>query len=241
VRRRGVHLSRTTIAFLAVLAMWIGVLAWAVSLLERPAVRGWLAGQLAGRLEQVAGQRVAVGDVRITLLPLRVTVLDLEVGPLGEPAFSVASAEVAPGTFRITDREIVIDHVRVKGVRVNTRLPEGRDRQDAGSWLRVIVKQVEVEDLQVARLVVPAGIVLGAEDLDLLVTGSRRTPLAAAVVRAGSVRVTVPGLEPTAFSLQGWGKAVPGGVEIRRLRLRGEGLRLDGAGMIGGRTVRGEG
>ncbi|MCU0291810.1 MAG: translocation/assembly module TamB [Thermoanaerobaculaceae bacterium] len=241
MRRRGVHLSRTTIAFLAVLAMWIGVLAWAVSLLERPAVRGWLAGQLAGRLEQVAGQRVAVGDVRITLLPLRVTVLDLEVGPLGEPAFSVASAEVAPGTFRITDREIVIDHVRVKGVRVNTRLPEGRDRQDAGSWLRVIVKQVEVEDLQVARLVVPAGIVLGAEDLDLLVTGSRRTPLAAAVVRAGSVRVTVPGLEPTAFSLQGWGKAVPGGVEIRRLRLRGEGLRLDGAGMIGGRTVRGEG
>ena len=153
----------------------------------------------------------------------------------------MGSAEVAPGAFRIADREIVIDHVRLKGVRVNTRLPESPDREEKSNWLRVVVRQVEVEDLQVARLVVPAGIVLGADDLDLLVTGSRRTPLAAAVVRAGSVRLTVPGLQPTAFSLQGWGKAVPGGVEIRRLRLRGEGLRLDGAGMIGGRTVRGEG
>lgn len=241
MRRRGVHLSRTSIALLAILAIWLGALTWAARLVDRPGVRAWLAVQLSIRLQQAAGQRVVIGDVHVGWLPLRLTLLAVEVGPAGEPALRVASAEVTPGTFRLVDREVVIDHVRLKGVRVDSRLPEGQEAGGRGNWLRVIVRQIEAEDVQVARFGVPAGIVLGADNLELLVTGSRRTPLAAAVVRAERVRLTLPGLQPTSFSLQAWGKAIPGGYEIRRLRLRGEGLELDGAGTIGGRTVRGEG
>lgn len=239
--RRGVHLSRTSIAFLAALSVWLVALAWASSMLQRPPVRRWMAGRLATRLEHALGQRVAVREVRVGLVPLRVAMLGVEVGPAERPALTISAAEVSPSGVRLDEREVIIDSIRVSGVRVDARLPEARKSEGSGSWLRVRVKQVEVKDLQVAQLAVPTGVVVQVRDLDALVTGSRRTPLAAAVVRASEVRFEAPGVEPLAFSVRAWGKSVPGGFEVRRLLLAGEGLQVDGHATVGGRRMKGEG
>jgi len=241
VGRRGAHFSRTLIAFLAVLAVWLGALVWGASMLQRPAVRRWMARQLAAQLSQALGERVAVREARVGLVPPRVGLLDVEVGPAGAPVLAMAVVEVSPGSLRFAEREIVIDTVRARGVRLDMQLPDAPASSGSRSWLRVRVKQVEVEDVEVCRLAVPSGTVLRVSDLDALVTGSRRTPLAAVVARASEVRVEVPGLEPLAGSVQAWGKSVPGAFEIRRLVAAGEGFRIDGRAKVGGRTVRGEG
>lgn len=239
--RRGVHLTRTSIAFLLVLAAWLAALTWGAAALQRPVVRRWMARHLAAQLERAIGRRVAVREARLGLLPLRFGVVDLEIGPAGRPELTIAAAEVDPSGVRLDEREIVIDTVRLRGVKVDTRLPESAKAERSGSWVRLRVKQVEVEDLQVAELVAPAGIVLRVRDLDALVTGSRRTPLAAAVARASEVRLEAPGIEPVAFSFRAWARSVPGAVEVRRLLVAGDGLRVDGRGTVGGRTLRGEG
>lgn len=239
--RRGVHLTRTSVAFLAALAAWFVALTWGSTMLQRPSVRRWMAGQLAARLGQAIGQRVAVHEVRVGLVPLRVSLIDVEVGPADRPALTIAVAEASPSGVRWDEREIVVDTVHLKGVRVDTQLPQTPTSDGSGSWLRVRVKQVEVEDVQVAQLSVPSGIVLQVQDLDALVTGSRRTPLAAAVVRASRVRLEVPGIEPLTCSVQAWGKSVPGAFEVRRLLVEGDGVQVDARGTVGGRTVRAEG
>ena len=239
--RRGVHLSRTSVAFLAALAAWFVVISWGSTMLQRPSVRRWMGGQLATRLGQAIGQRVAIHEVRVGLVPLRIGLIDVEVGPAHGPALTIAVAEVNPSGVRWDEREIVIDSLRLKGVRVDTQLPEMATGDGGRSWLRVRIKQVEVEDVEVAQLALPSGLVVRVQDLDALMTGSRRTPLAAAVVRASKARLEAPGIEPLVGSVQAWGRSVPGAFEVRRLLVDGGGVRVDARGIVGGRTVRAEG
>lgn len=239
--RRGVHLTRTSVAFLVASVAWLAALTWGAGVLQRPEMRRWLARHLAAKLERTLGQRVAVGEVHVGLVPPRVGLVEVEVGPADKPVLQASLVEVVPGSFRLDEREIVLDTVRAKGVRVDMRLPEMGRAEGGSAWVRVRAKQVELENLQIAELVAPSGVVVRVRNLDALVTGSRRTPLAAAVARASEVRLEVPGIEPVTCSVQAWGRSVPGAFELRRVLIAGEGVKVDGRATVGWRSVRGEG
>lgn len=241
MRRRGVHLSRTTVALLAALATWFVVISGLLSLLQRPPVRRWMAHRFAEQASHALGQRVVVDELRAELMPPCLALFGVEVGPTQAPLLVAQELQVGPGSLRLGDREVVIDSLRMRGVRLRWRVPELTRGEPSRSWLRVRVKHAEIVDWQVDELTLPAGVVLRVRDLDAMVAGSRRTPLDAAVLRAGRVQIEAPGIEPIAASVQVWGRGEPGGFEIRRLAVVGEKARIDGRGVVRGRTVRGEG
>jgi hypothetical protein len=240
VGRRISHLTRTTIGLLLAVAVWAGMLtaaAWAVSL---PRTRLWLAQEIAQRLSRATGQPVRVGDVRVSLNPPRLVLKGVEVGPASAPILKVGVAEIMVGDVRIASREIEIDNLRLVGVRVNlASLP--KVQRASAPWVRVLVRQLQLQDAQVERFVISRGVVLSARNVEARWSGSRRAPISAAVVHVGSFTLVAPGVEPISGSVMAWGRETKAGWELGRLRGRGDGWVVDASGDETGGALRAHG
>ncbi|MFH1176154.1 MAG: hypothetical protein V1750_02010, partial [Acidobacteriota bacterium] len=234
------HLSRTTLAFLVALAFWALALAGLVSLAQRPAARRWLAGQVARELSGTLALPVRIADSSFSLYPPRLAVVGIEAGPAEDPMLRIESAEVALSQLRLAERELVLSYLRVMGLRVNGSLPL-QARPGGAPWLRILVRQLAVEDVQVERFELPSGVVIAAKEVDLRWSGTPRYPASAVVVHAGAVLVRAPGVEPVEGSLSAWGKRTPEGWEIGRLRVGGRGWKLTARGAIRSGALSGQG
>ena len=227
--RRRPHLTRTTIGLLLAVAVWLGVLAaafWAVGL---PRTRAWLAGEISRRLTEATGQPVRVSDVRLSLDPPRLVLRGVAVGPASAPILEVGVAELLVGDVRVATREVEIDNLRLVGVRINLQsLPA--TRRASAPWVRVVVRQMELQDVQVERFEIPGGTVLSARDVEARWSGSRRSPISAAVVHVGAFTLSPPGVEPISGSLMAWGRETETGWEVGRLRGSGDGWAVDASG-----------
>ncbi len=238
--RRRPHLTRTTIGLLVAVAGWVGLVALAFWVLDHPRTRTWLAKELTQRVGAAIGQPVRVGDLRLTLVPVSLQLKDLEIGPVGAPMLQVALAEVTVGDFRLADREIGVDHLRLKGVRVDIETAPS-PQKTLGGWVRVLVRQLELEDMQITRLSLPGGLVLSAHDVEVRWNGTRRRPISSAVAHMGSFSLQVPGMQPIAGSLMAWGRKTEQGWELGRLRGRGELWSVEASASQVGPLVRGDG
>jgi hypothetical protein len=229
VLRRRPHLTRTTIGLLLAVVVWLGVLAaafWAVGL---PRTRAWLAGEISRRLTEAMGQPVRVSDVRVSLDPPRLLLRGVEVGPASAPILEVGVAELMVGDVRLAAREVEIDNLRLVGVRINLQsLPA--TRRASAPWVRVVVRQMELQDVQLERIEIPGGTVLSARDVEARWSGSRRSPISAAVVHVGAFTLSPPGMEPISGSLMAWGRETETGWEVGRLRGSGDGWAVDASG-----------
>jgi hypothetical protein len=240
VARRYLHLTRTVIGLLLAVAVWLGLLAlgfWAVGL---PGTRAWLAREVAKRLTAATGQPVRVADVRLSLDPPRLALRGLEVGPPSAPIVKVEVADVLIGEVKVATREIAIDNLRLAGVWVDLTSIPG-ERRASAPWIRVVVRQLELQDVHVQRVEIPGGVVLSAREVEARWTGSARAPLSAAVLHVGSFTLTAPGVEPISGSVSAWGRETARGWELGRLRGRGEGWTLDAGGEETGGAVRAHG
>ena len=235
------HLTRTAIGLLVVIAVWIGVVAAALRLLDLAATRAWLAREVATRLAAAVNQPARVADVRVYLSPPRLAVRGLEIGPPGRPLLRVDVAEAAIGDFRFASRELDIDVLRLHGVRVDAQAPADGGASGGHQWLHVIVRQLDVDGVEIARLGLPGGLTVRAHDVEARWTGSRRDPVSAAVLHVGAFSLDVPGIETIAGSLTAWGRRTPQGWRVGKLRGRGAGWSLDGTGEVAGGRVAGEG
>jgi hypothetical protein len=241
VLHRRPHLTRTTIGLLLAVVGWIALVALAAWVLDLPRTRAWLASQLCLRAAAAAGQPVRVADLHVSLVPPRIVVTGLEVGPAGAPMLRVAFAEVAIGDLRLADREIGVDSVRLVGVRLDIEAaPPPRQTSGVG-WVRVLVRQLELEDVQITRLAIPGGLVLAARDVEARWNGTRRSPISSAVAHVGSFTLTVPGMQPVSGSLMAWGRKTEKGWELGRLRGRGAEWSLEVSGKQAGAAARAEG
>jgi autotransporter translocation and assembly factor TamB len=231
VKRRPRHLARTVIALLIAVAVWAGLADLGFRLVHRPDVRAWLAREASHQLSVAIGEPVSVGSLRLALLPPRIVLHDLVLGPPDAPVVSVAGCEIAFGELRLAEREIVLSQVGLTGVRVRATLPEGR-AGSGRSWVHVVVRQLELRDLQLERLVLPDGITLEARNVDARWAGSSRRLSSAAVVHADAFTLRVPGLEPISGGLAAWGQATADGFEFKRLRAYGPQWSVDGSGVV---------
>lgn len=233
------RLVRWTVALALVIAALATVVLVASSVLNRGPVRAWLARRIAQELTSALAQPVRVGDVRVSVLPPRVALQHLELGPGDAPMVTVRVAEVAVGKIRLRSREVVVNQLRLAGVRVRGDLPEPPPQHDkGGAWVQVKVRQLEVEDAQIDRLALPGGVTLKAEEVEARWSGSPRTPIQAAVLRGRGITVKAPGVEASSLDLEAWGRRSDAGFEMRRLRAVGDGWELTGTGVIGASSTR---
>jgi len=232
----------TVIGLLASVAVWL-LLIWAgAGLLDHPRVRGRMARELAGRLAAASQQPVSIADVSLQFFPPKVVVSGLRVGERDDPVLFVNMAEVGMGRVVLSEREILIHTVRVVGVRINLEVPELQPRREGRRWVRVGVRFLEVEDLEIQHLVVPGGVVARAEEVDLRWSGSGAGIIDGATFSAQHVTVDVPGLKaPLGGSVTAWGRREPFGWRLGRARGEGPGWRLDATGTWMGQRMDGAG
>jgi TamB, inner membrane protein subunit of TAM complex len=238
-RRR--HLSRTAIGLLLALAFWTVVGMLAVRLLDQPDVRRWIADQIASRLSGALQQPVRVEEARVSLYPPRLSLLGVEVGT---PETLLARAEVielAPGPLRVAERELVIDHVLVRGVRIRGSLPKSAPGGTQGPWLRVVVRQLELRDVEVEKLALPPDLMIAASNVEARWVGSLRFPISAAVLQAGSFTLRAPGVEEVRGHLLLWASRSPTGWTIGKARAAGRGWSVDGSGNVRDGVLHGQG
>lgn len=244
MRRWHVRIRRAGIVLLGLIALLLVMAVVGIRVLDHARVRRALADSLAARLSQVVKRGVQVGDVRVTAFPPHVAVCDLVVGDPAAPLLAVARAEVHLGEVRLAEREVVIDTVRVRGVRIATRAPQlaPGGEGSGGSWVHVVVRQLEVQDVQVERLEVPDTLSVTARDVEARLVGGHRTPIIAGVAHVGSFELRVPGIEPVSGSLRLWGRKGPTEWQLQRLRGSGAGWAVDASGSLGpgGPRARGE-
>ncbi len=239
--RRRRHLSRTAIGLLLAVTLWVVAVAAALWVMDLPGSRAWLARKVAERLTAAAGLPVGVAEVQFSLVPLRLVARGLTVGPPTAPLVRVDAAEALVGDVLLANREIGIDQLRLRGVVVDVEGEPVARGGAGGGWIRVLVRQLEVQDLQVKRVALPSGVVFQASNVEARWTGTRRQPISSAVVSAGAVTVQVPGLQPISGSVMAWGRRTERGWEVGKVRARGTGWSLNGGGGSTGSGVVGEG
>lgn len=242
MRRGRLHLTRTTIGVLAAVAVWLALMILALGQLDRPAVRRYFARQVAARLAGALGQPVTIADVSVTAFPPRIRILGLAVGDAARPLVTVRVAEILPGRVVVSAGEVVIDSVCVEGVRVAGQLPAAvTNGTTSQGWVRVIVRQLEVTDIAVTDLDLGSGLHLRLSDSELRWTGSRRSPVAAAVARVGAFTLEAPGIKAVGGEVMVSARMVEDGWEVRRVRGHGPGWRVDMSARSDRRGVRAEG
>lgn len=237
--RRHPHLSRTTFALLAAVLLWVAALVALGRLLDHAAVRAFLARDISGRLAAALHEPVAVGDARVSIAPPRLILLDVRVGPPDAAVLACEVVEVAVGKVRLADREVVLNHVRLRGVRVGAFTP--RDASAGGGLMRVVVRQLEVTDLSIERLELPEGLTIAAQGMEVRWSSSPRRSATTAQLSAERFRLSVPGLTPLEGAIDAWGGRSEEGWELRRLRGEGAGWNLDATGSLVGARVAGKG
>jgi hypothetical protein len=236
--RRGRHLARTVIALLAVAAIWVVVVHAAVLVFNSAPVRTRVARKVALMAQAAFGAPVGVGAVRIDLYPARLVLRDITVGAPDRPVLAIRVVEVGAGKLRLRDREFVLRDLRVRGVRIHASAPAGAGAGGGEPWLRLVVEQLLVEDVEIERLELPSGLVFTARAVDARWSSRGQARALAGVVHVDSFTVAVPGLAPMTGSLAGWGRLRDDNWEIGRLRGRGDGWDADLRG--GGRWAEGQ-
>ena len=240
--RRYPHLARTVIAVAAAALAWVLLLGLAGWVLRQPGVRGWMAARVSAQLSVAVAQRVDVADLEVVLYPPRLVLHDVRLGDLADPLLHVRLAEVGFGRVVVVERELAINHVRLKGVRVRWETPPRVAAVGGeGRWVRVVVRQLELTDASIDALALGDGVSLAARDVEMRWMGSRRRPLEAAVLHAGGVRVAAPGFEPVEAALQARGRMTPQGFEVARLVASGGWGQVTARGRWAGGTVHAEG
>ncbi len=237
---RRLHLTRTTLAVVVAIAFWIAAGAALVALSHTARVRAWAARELAVRLTRAFGQPVRIADTKVTIVPPQLTLVGVELGPPGELLAHADVVEVGLSQVRLAERELVLSQLRLRGIRLSGRVPQP-SAGERRSWLRLAVRQLQVEDLQIEHLDLPGGLVITAADVEARWAGTSRWPISAAVIRVGSVGLKAPGVEPLQASVNAWGRRTDNGWEIGRLRAVAPWWEVDLRGSIAGRAIRTEG
>lgn len=226
------HLRRTVIAVLAAVAFLLLVGAVAVRLLDSERARSWAARWIEGQARAV-GVELEIGALHWGSVPPRLLLDDLVLSTAGVHAeVQRLSADLAG--VRLAERTLILDTMAAHGVRVRlSGLPSLPAR--GGSWLRLRVKRLDLDQLEVDGRQLPGSLAVHLAGLSGAWAGDGAT--ARGFVRCQRIALEVPGMEPLAAGLLarftlGDGISVPSWrVVARGAELRGR-ASLSSAGTL---------
>lgn len=201
-----------------------------------------MAARLSAQLAYALDQPVVVADVGVTVYPPRLVLRDVRLGDLAAPWLYVRLAEVGFGRVSVAERQLVINHLRLNGVRLRLAEPSELGPRGGGDgWVRLVVRQLELTDAIVDALALGNGVALAARGVEVRWSGSRRTPLEAVVLRGDSVSLSAPGVEPVEAVLRARGRMTGQGFEVARLVASGRWGRVTAHGQLASGALRADG
>lgn len=240
--RRYPHLARTVIAVAAAALGWVLLLGLVGWVFRQPGVRGWMAARVSTQLSLALAQPVDVADLEVMVYPPRLVLHDVRLGDLADPLLHLHLAEVGFGRVVVAERELTINHLRLKGVRARWETPPRMAGEGGESrWVRVVVRQLELTDASIDALALGDGVRLAARDLEMRWMGSRRRPLEGVVFHAGTMAVTAPGIQPLEASVHARGSMTSQGFQVARLVASGRWGHVTAQGRLAGGVVHVEG
>ncbi|NOZ95325.1 MAG: hypothetical protein GXP47_11415 [Acidobacteria bacterium] len=219
------HLRRTTIATLVAVALVLVLLAVALLVLRGAGVRRRAARWISQRLTASTGATFKVQELQWGLLPPRV---DLRGVTIESPSItaSVEKLGISGLGLRPARRSLVLGSVTARGVRVVTRFDTMPRRTGHRRWLRVIIRHLDLRDVNFEGTGLPGHLSLTADGLRASWTTGGGVPRGFLDIRELTVRL--PRSKPlvlavrTRFNL-GHGAHFP------HVDLRGAGVSLAGA------------
>ncbi len=226
------HLRRTFIAALVGVAVLAGVLVAAQRAVETAPARRLLVLRLERWLGDATGGDVTVGSARLSLVPLRLELKRVRVAfpgwALGVRRLVVAGLRLRPARARLDLGLVAAEGVRIRAAET----PPLRHRRQGRSWLRVHVRQLQLDDVRVEDLKLPGRIGLSAGPVRMAWTSAGGPPRG--FLRVGSFTLRVPGLRPVTGSMAARLRAEEGleaphlVLETNLLRARGRGAARSG-------------
>lgn len=157
---------------------FVGLLALALQLLvlwlARPSTQVKLASWLSQRLSQSLGEEVHVQEARFQLYPLQIVASGLRVGSESAPLITAEGMELNLGSLRLSDRQLLLNLLYLKGLRVYPRAAMLRSSsQSKGPPIRVRIRQLVLNDANLMGLQLTPGMTLSFEGLELLASRRR--------------------------------------------------------------------
>ncbi len=227
------HLRRTTIAVLATVAILLGGVLLVSRVLSDSRVRNVAARWVEAKVAQATGVRLRIGSLEWGLVPTRVTLRAVEVRlpGLGVQADRV---DIDVAGLRLARRTLELGTVSARGVHLSLdagALPHADGGGGGGSpWLRLAVRHLELDDVQLEGSDLPAHLAVGARGLEAAWSAVDGPPRG--FLRAPETWLDVPGMARIAGSLS-LRFTVADGLRIPLYRFQAPGVSLAGDATVG--------
>jgi len=233
-RLRYRHLRRTIIAVSGALAVVVLLVLGVWRVLESEAVCSFTARRLERAAKSVADIDLEIGNLGWTLLPPRVVLADVRLES-GVVSAEVDRAAIELGGLFVARRTVVLDTIEARGIRIFLREGAVSKEKSDGAPVRVIVRHLDLREIDAEGVGLPGGFGLVIEGGDmswLQEWGETRGFLS--IERA---ELAVPGLETVSLGVDATFLRRQGGLDVPTLRLTGTDFSFKGAAAWDGEAL----
>jgi len=221
------HLRRTIIAVMATLALVLFFGALTVEYLDTPGTRRKAARWLSRKLTEATGADVEVQELQWGILPPR---LDLKKVTLHSAPLDLSAEEIAisGAGLSLARHTLALGSLSARGVRVRTRFDRMVRTKGRRPWLNVIIRQLDLQDVDIEGSGLPGHLDLLAKGLRTGWTIEEGSPRGHLHVR--SMTLKLPKTSPLDVALTArFSFNFNGGLDLPSLELRGSGIFLAGS------------
>lgn len=234
-RLRYRHLRRTIIAVSGALAVVVLLVLGMWRTLESDAVRSFSAQRLERAAKHLADVDLEIGDLGWTLVPPRIVLSDVRLEGGGVSA-ELDQAAVELGALFVARRTVVLDTIEARGIRVLLREGAVGEKRSGGSPVRIIVRHLDLKEVDVEGTNLPGGIDLVVDRAEM--SWLQKWGKTRGFLSIKKLDLAVPGMEPVALGVDVGFVKRQDVLEVPTVRLSGTEFDLEGTARWDGEALK---
>lgn len=216
---------------------FVGLVAFALQLfafwLARPSTQVKLAQWLSRKLSQSLGDEVHLRKVRLQLYPLQILAAGIRVGSEAAPLITAEGMQLNLGSLRLSDRQLLLNLLYLKGLRVWPRGAMPRSSSSSkGPPIHVKIRQLVVEDAELLGLQLTPNMTLSLEDLELLASRRKSQEPQNVYLRVGKLAILDAKHGQVMITVLARARLGENQLDLHQLRFSGEHLKGELQGQV---------